>query len=62
MTQACFVIPAFMRIGSVQWVWDSLLKPGTMLPDVNGVWHIGRGTDLKELEERLNKLAKENHV
>jgi len=56
-SQGCFVSPTIHDFGSVRWVWDNLLEPGTVIPDWNGVWHIGKGTDLKELEEKLNELA-----
>lgn len=56
-TNACFVAPVVMRLNGVPWVWDDMLSANTLLRDFNGVWHIGRGTDLKELEAKLNELA-----
>jgi hypothetical protein len=47
------------RFDAVPWVWDNLLEPGSVLQDMDGVWHIGKGTDLKELAEKLNQLARE---
>ena len=36
-------------IGGEQFAWDEFLKPGQIRFGMDGIWHIGRGSDLHKL-------------
>lgn len=42
----------------VPFVFDENIPPNTAKQGMNGLWHIGKGTDLNGLMEKLNELAR----
>jgi hypothetical protein len=37
------------QLRDVQFVWDRLLAPGQIQMGMDGVWHVGHGTDLQDI-------------
>lgn len=31
----------------MDFIWDVNLQPGVVMRDLNGIWHVGSGTDLR---------------
>jgi hypothetical protein len=47
------------RRDEIPFVWDASLPAGACFKDLNGIWHIGEGTDISSFLFEQNLSAKD---
>jgi hypothetical protein len=41
-------------LSEVSFIWDQNIPAGAVFQDLNGIWHVGRGTDLESILFKVN--------